>query len=254
MPNEKDQGMRSNQTVITAMRALGFGKMYLVIALVIGLGVLFFTNPTYISPANSGNSVPMPGIGNVHSAAQNGELPLLAVPFTVLPMMMLTTPMVILFVYDKNNGMLEYLLSLGMTQRNIYARYLKAALLVAFVYLLTFTTLNTLYSNYLFGPKFLPELATIFAIGFAIAISTVAFIITMMMAFSTLQKTRAGGNQPLAITLGIVGVLPGYVIPFVFSFNTALELEVLQAAIIAAVALILVGLSGKLVRREKFLP
>lgn len=37
-------------------------------------------------------------------------------PLDVLPAMMLSMAVLILFVYDKNNGVLEYLFSLGMTQ------------------------------------------------------------------------------------------------------------------------------------------
>src|SRR5208283_5693539 len=64
--------------------------------------------------------------------------PLLALPLDMVPVLMLATPVVLLFVYDKNNGVLEYLLSLGMTQRDIYMRYIKAALLLAFVFSIIF--------------------------------------------------------------------------------------------------------------------
>ena len=41
------------------------------------------------------------------------------------------TPVILLYVYDKNNGVLEYLLSLGWNQSDIFKRYLKAALFLA---------------------------------------------------------------------------------------------------------------------------
>ncbi len=169
-------------------------------------------------------------------------------------MMMLTTPMVILFVYDKNNGVLEYLISLGMTQRDIYTRYLKAALLIGASYLLIFGALNMMYSFVLFGTTYLSTMLIILSIGALIAVSTVAFMMTMMMIFSSLQKSRNGGNQPLAITLGIVGFLPGYFIPFIFSYNTALAVEILQGAIIGGVAILLIVMSSSMINREKFLP
>ncbi len=219
----------------TARRALGLGKYYVFISLVTGLGVLFFIIPACVNPGT-------------------GALPLLAIPFTVSPMVMLVTPIAILFVYDKNNGVLEYLLSLGMTQRDIYLRYLNASLIVAFAYLAAFFALNAGYLYALFGAAHLQELLTVFSIGFAISVSTVMFVITLMMEFSSLQKPRAGANQPLAITLGLVGVAPGYFIPFAFPFSTAIAVEILQAAIIAAVALVLMALSGRLIQREKFLP
>lgn len=238
-----------NQVIVTARRALGLSRFYLVYAVIIGIGLLIF-NPTYVNVSNLTSTT---GIVSGAVSAKTG-IPLLAVPFSVLPMMMLTTPMVILFVYDKNSGMLEYLLSLGMTQRDTYLRYLKAALLNGIVYLVVFGTLDMLYSYLRFGTEYFSTTGTVLAVGALISVSTVAFIINVMMVFSSLQKSRAGGNQPLAITLGLVGVFPGYFIPFLFQYNAAIEVEIVQGALIAAVALILVGLSGKLVKREKFLP
>jgi hypothetical protein len=255
----KSTGFRENQVIVTAKRALGLNKFYVAIAIVIGIGVLLFLNPTYANLSNHSNSTNQSANISSITSNQTGAnsklgLPLLAVPFSVLPMMMLTTPMVILFVYDKNNGVLEYLISLGMTQRSIYKRYLKAALVVAVSYLLVFGTLNLLYSFAQFGTIYLSTMLMILGIGALIAVSTVAFIMTMMMIFSSLQKARNGGNQPLALTLGLVGVFPGYFIPFIFSYNTAIVVEIIQAGIIAAVALILFLLSPSLIKREKFLP
>lgn len=254
--DNKDAEVRENQVIVTAKRALGINKLYIVIAIIIGLGVLFLLNPTVVNLSKSTNSVV--NIGSIASAKAGANskqgLPLLAVPFSVLPMMMLTTPMVILFVYDKNNGVLEYLISLGMTQRDIYTRYLKAALLIGASYLLIFGALNMIYSFVLFGTTYLSAMLIILSIGALIAVSTVAFMMTMMMIFSSLQKSRNGGNQPLAITLGIVGFLPGYFIPFIFSYNTALAVEILQGAIIGGVAILLIVMSSSMINREKFLP
>lgn len=257
-----DIEVRENQIIVTAKRALGLNKFYVAIAIIIGIGVLIFLNPTYVNISkysNSSNasnhSINITTVASTETGANAAlGLPLLAVPFSVMPMLMLTTPMVILFVYDKNNGVLEYLISLGMTQRDIYARYLNAALLVAASYLLIFGALNLLYSFVLFGTIYLSTMLMILGIGALIALSTVAFIITMMMIFSSLQKTRSGGNQPLAISLGLVGVFPGYFIPFLLPYSTAIAVEIVQGAIIAAVALILIAMSSRLIQREKFLP
>jgi hypothetical protein len=247
----EDSGYGRNQVIVTARRALGINRFYPVNAIIIGIGVLVFLNPaSSIRLANLTNTT---GIINSAVNAEAG-IPLLAIPFTVLPMMMLTTPMVVLFAYDKNNGMLEYLLSLGTTQRDIYLRYLDAALLNAVVYLLVFGALNVLYSYIQSGTRVLSTTGVILGIGGLIAMSTVAFIMTVMMIFGSLQKSRSGGNQPLAIMLGLVGVFPGYFIPFLFQYSVAVEMEIVQGALIAAVALILVALSGRLVRREKLLP
>jgi len=259
MADTSGNEFRENQLVVTAKRALGLNKFYVAIAIAIGVGVLIFLNPTYINTAAYTSATNHTGVlSSVINARTGGDatlgLPLLAVPFTVLPMMMLTTTMVILFVYDKNNGVLEYLISLGMNQRSIYMRYMGAALLNAVCYLLVFGILNLIYSYIQFGTKALGTMLLVLGIGTVIAVSTVAFIMTMMMIFSVLQKARSGGNQPLAVTLGLIVVFPGYFIPFIFPYNTAVAVEIGIAILIAAVAILLMLLSGKYINREKFLP
>jgi hypothetical protein len=243
MAENRNQEVRENSVVVTAMRALGISKMYIFLAILFTVIRLTVINPTYG--------------GTISQAVQvsSSELSLLTVPFDVLPVTMLITPIVILFVYDKNNGVLEYLLSLGMTQQDIYLRYLYAALLITCAYMAIFIAADTVYSYASSGISSMVALLPLLAIGVIIAFSTVAFVITMMMAFSVLQKSRAGGNQPLAILLGtFVVVIPGYTIPFAFPFNIAILLEIAQAAILALIALAVILLSSRLIKREKLLP
>ena len=56
---------------------------------------------------------------------------LLSVSFMSFGLLMFTTPVILLYVYDKNNGVLEYLLSLGWSQSDVFKQYLKAALFLA---------------------------------------------------------------------------------------------------------------------------
>ncbi len=51
----KDAGVRENQVIVTAKRALGINKLYIAIAIIIGLGVLFLLNPTYVNLSKSTN-------------------------------------------------------------------------------------------------------------------------------------------------------------------------------------------------------
>ncbi len=44
---------------------------------------------------------------------------------------MVPMPVILLYVYDKNNGVLEHLLSIGWNQNDIFKQYLKAALFLA---------------------------------------------------------------------------------------------------------------------------
>jgi uncharacterized membrane protein len=58
---------------------------------------------------------------------------LIPVNFMSFGMLMFPAPVIMLYIYDKNNGVLEYLLSLGWNQRDIFKQYLKAALFLALV-------------------------------------------------------------------------------------------------------------------------
>src|SRR5271157_1315875 len=112
---------------------------------------------------------------------------------------MILTPVVMLFVYDKNNGVLEYLLSLGMTQRDIYLRYLKAALLLVLIFSVLFVPAVLAYGYVVYGAGAVATILPIpfLAIPFSLAVTAVT--IMAMMTFSSLQKTRAGSNQPLGL-------------------------------------------------------
>ncbi len=79
-------------------------------------------------------------------------------------------------------------------------------------------------------------------------------MIMAMMAFSSLQKTRAGSNQPLGLVVGLLATLPAYLVPFIFPFEAAIYADLVIAAIIAIIAFIFLVSSEKLIRREKFLP
>src|SRR5271157_5415026 len=99
-------------------RSSRMGLLYVIISLVMGIGltVLFDT------------------LGGLGSLTQNGTtinvgtlLGSFVIPFGALVGVMITTPVFFLFVYDKNAGVLEYLLAVGMDQRDIFMGYLKAA-------------------------------------------------------------------------------------------------------------------------------
>jgi hypothetical protein len=232
----KETGIMNSPTMATARRALGITKTYIVMA-------IFFS------------VMAIAVWGNVMYVGTSTGTPALAVPLDMIPLLMLATPVVLLFVYDKNNGVLEYVFSLGMTQRDIYMRYLKAALLVTFVFSIIFAPAVLAYTYAFWGGA--GAVATILPIplvAIPFALSAVAFMVTAMMAFSSLQKTRAGSNQPLGLIVGWLITLPAYLVPFIFSFEAAIYADLAIATIIAVVVFIFLMSSEKLIRREKFLP
>lgn len=180
------------------------------------------------------------------------SLPFLVIPFMTTSSLALTIPVVLLFVYDKNNGVLEKFLSLGMNQAAIYKRYLKAALLLVLIFL-PFAIFVFFVAGWITG------LETTILLGSSglvaiLAISIVTLVSTAMMSFSSLQKERIGANQPVGVGIGGLVVLPNYIIPFVFPADTTMVLELVIGIAIGAVSVLLLFLSSRLIKREKLLP
>jgi len=231
----KATGIMNGPTMVTARRALGITK-------------------TYIAAAVFMSVMAIAVWGNVMYVGSSTGTPLLALPLDMVPLLMMATPVVMLFVYDKNNGVLEYLLSLGMTQRDIYMRYLRATLLLTFVFSIIFAPVVLAYTYATQSAGTVATILPIPLVAIPFSLAAVAFMVVAMMAFSSLQKTRAGSNQPLGLIVGWLITIPGYLVPFIFSFEAAIYADLAIAAIIAVVVFIFLMSSEKLIRREKFLP
>jgi len=77
----------------------------------------------------------------------------------------MATPVLLLFVYDKNNGVLEYMLSIGMTQSSLFRSYLQAALALAGIILTAEVTGNAALTLILGGSPENPSRMFIFDLG-----------------------------------------------------------------------------------------
>lgn len=262
-------GIWNAPTFVTARRALGISKTYIIIAVVmsvlaiavwgnlmyVGVGATSASNNSTASNALLGtNTIASNAIAAVSSSSAGSGTPLLALPLDMVPVLMLLTPVVLLFVYDKNNGVLEYLLSLGMTQIDIYMRYLKAALLLVSIFCILFLPAVLAYGYVVYGASAVAAILPIPLIAIPLALAVAAFMVQAMMTFSSLQKTRAGSNQPLGMIVGWLGTAPAYLVALILPFNLGLFADLALAVIIAIVALTFLLSSEKLVRREKLLP
>ena len=267
MPGEKRRvGMLNSPTIVTARRALGISKTYIAIAIFFSvLAIAIWGNVMYVgigSANNASNStsntLAANAIRNVTIAASSKisipGTPLLALPLDMVPLLMIVTPVVLLFVYDKNNGVLEYLLSLGMTQRDIYMRYLKAAILLSFTFAIIFVPIDLAYTYVTQGAATFAAVLPIPLLVIPFSLAVVSFMVMSMMAFSSLQKTRAGSNQPLGLAIGWVGTAPAYAMPFLLSFTNAIYADLGLSVAVAAIAMTILFSAGKLIRREKLLP
>jgi hypothetical protein len=177
----------------------------------------------------------------------------LPVSFMSLGLLMFTMPVTLLYVYDKNNGVLEYLLSLGWNQSDVFKQYLKAALFLALI-LFTGEGVAILIAGAISGSMgvFLLDLLMLFLTAF-LGFSVVSLTTVAMMAFSSLQKQRVGANTPLGMAIGAVFIFPTFYLSFIGFIP---ELIVVLSLCILAGALSggLLLLSSRLIRREKMLP
>ena len=187
------------------------------------------------------------------AGTSNARFFLLPVSFMAFGMLMFTTPVILLYVYDKNNGVLEYLLSLGWNQRNVFKQYLKATLFLALTLYIA-ESIAVITSGAIAGSQaifLLDLLALLFTaiLGF----SVVSLVTVSMMAFSSLQKQRVGANSPLALTIGVPFIFPTFYLSFL-GFIPELIVELSLSISAAALSASLLILSGRLIRREKMLP
>ncbi len=189
---------------------------------------------------------------NFFGGSSGEQFYLLSVSFMAFGLLMFPTPVILLYVYDKNNGVLEYLLSLGWNQSSVFKQYLKAALFLVLILFIAESIAVLIVGAIAGSPAFLLDLLMLALTGF-LGFSVVSFVVTAMMAFSSLQKQRVGGNSPLATALGVVFIIPTFYLSFLgFSLEVIIVLALSVLAI--ALAAVLLVLSSRLIRREKMLP
>jgi hypothetical protein len=226
-----------NSTLIFAKRSLSLSKIQSVIGIFIAsFGILFFTAQNDLA-----KDVPQ-------------RLVLIPVPFMVLGILLFVTPVILLYVYDKNNGVLEYLLSLGWTQGDIFKRYLRASLFLALTIFIAEFTVNVVVSLFIGIQSVILLGIAVLAVTAALGFSAVSLVIVAMVAFSSLQKQRVGGNSPLALMLGILVTFPTWVVPYILPFIVGVLVDLLIAGVVGALSIVLLILSSRLIRREKMLP
>jgi hypothetical protein len=231
---------------VTMKRSTRLSKSYIILGIFLTIYGVVLSNLMTIIP-----SIIPPDINNPTPIDLTSNFPLLSIALLSLSAVMFALPVIMLFVYDKNNGVLEYLLSTGLDQLDIFKGYVKAALVLA-TYLLFFAiTLNTAV-GILLGTN-LALLATIAILAFTIGISEVFLVSICMVAFSSLQKTPMGANQPLGIIVGVVPMFPALLLPIAFpTYAIIVDLTIAVITLLTSLALLLS--TGRLIRREKLLP
>jgi hypothetical protein len=241
--------LSNDQSTIIARRSVSLSKTYPIIGIVMALlGLLISSLSGTIAnlPTNvaTGNATGASGL-KLASA-----LPFIAVPLQAFAAVIFATPVLLLFVYDKNNGVLEYFLSLGMTQGDVYRRYLKAALILASA-IVGFDVVIDLAAGLILGSGSL--MLEVSGLVVSLALPVVCFATLIMMSFSSLQKQRVGSNQPLGMAIGVFIVMPSYIGPLILP-SFALAIDLLLAGVIIFLSLLTYLSSSRLISREKLLP
>jgi hypothetical protein len=231
---------------VTLKRSTSLSKSYFIIGTITTIYGVVLSNLMTIIP-----SIVPPDVNSPVPVDLTSNFPLLSIALLSLSAVLFALPVIMLYVYDKNNGVLEYLLSTGLDQLDVFKGYLKASLVLA-TYLLVFAvTLNTVV-GVLLGTS-LTLLATIAILTFAIGISEVFLVSVCMIAFSSLQRTPMGANQPLGIIIGIIPMFPALILPIIFpAYAIIVDLTIAAITLLASTALLLS--IGRLILREKLLP
>jgi hypothetical protein len=227
-------------------RSTRLSKSYIILGIFLTIYGVVLSNLMTIIP-----SIIPPDTNNPVPIDLTSNFPLLSIALLSLSAVMFALPVVMLFVYDKNNGVLEYLLSTGLDQLDIFKGYVKASLVLA-TYLLLFAVILNTVVGILLGTS-LTLLFTIAILAFTIGISEVFLVSVCMVAFSSLQKTPMGANQPLGIIVGVVPMFPALLLPLAFpTYAIVVDLTIAAITLLASLALLLS--TGRLIRREKLLP
>ena len=170
---------------VTMKRSTHLSKSYIIIGTFLTVYGVFLSNLMSIIPPDINNSAPIDLTSN---------FPLLSIALLSMSAVLFALPVIMLFVYDKNNGVLEYLLSTGLYQLDMFKGCVKASLVIA-TYLLVFAIILNTVVGILLGTSLI-LLASIAILTFAIGISEVFLVSVCMVAFSSLQRTPMGANQP----------------------------------------------------------
>jgi len=231
---------------VTMKRSTSLSKSYIIIGAITTIYGIVLSNLMTAIPSivPSDMNTPVP-------VDLTGSFPLLSIALLSLSAVLFALPVIMLYVYDKNNGVLEYLLSTGLDQLDIFKGYLKASLVLA-TYLLVFAVTLNIVVGVLLGTS-LTLLATIAILTFAIGISEVFLVSVCMIAFSSLQRTPMGANQPLGVIIGIIPMFPALILPIIFpAYAIIVDLTIAAITLLASTALLLS--IGRLILREKLLP
>ncbi|HII39725.1 MAG TPA: hypothetical protein HA326_00710 [Thermoplasmata archaeon] len=226
-----------------AKRGMRLGILYVVMS--------FFLAALGVVLSAVGSLVP----GNLNPGGSpvdvTAYISLIPVPIVSIGGLIAATPVSLLFVHDKDNGTLEYLLSMGFDQRDVFRAYLAASLFLGLPPLVVGGVASGVVALLL--GRGVELAATLVVCSLALGAAVVGLVTVLMSAFSALQRQPMGMNQPLGIAIGAF-ILVGALMAPLAAGSLAIVFELVISGIVAVVSLTLLALTPKLIRREKMLP
>ena len=158
------------------------------------------------------------------------------------------------FVIDRQKGVLEYLLAYGYTPRQLFATVVLAGLAVLTVVLLAAVALSlaVFVGTGHAVPLTLVALFALYTVPMSYA--SAAFATVTGMYWTSLSAPRAGTNGPIGL-VPLVGVAPSLITLVLIGVAPAHAVAILAASLVllTGVILALVGLVGSLLPPERLL-
>jgi hypothetical protein len=226
-------------------RALSFGKVYVVISVVLPLLPVF--EITEVGKVASGSAAQAP------AGAILGVIgPLLLPIFMVLG----ATGCLMIFASDRDKGVYEYMLAYGVEVSTIFVGILAATImlvtLVLGVALSIFLAALSLTSPAALTPTFV-ELILLYTIPLSYA--GALFMCMAGMIWSQLTVRRAGVNSPVGVApiLGILPVLAVLLVAIGSGSAHILDVAGGASAIMILAVFIMASVANKSMQRERFI-
>lgn len=223
-------------------RSARMGISYVVLGVIMGISLTVVFN--YVVRVSS----TVPATTSVNVADLPSILSFMVVPFSAVVGLLITTPIYLLFVADKNTGLLEYLLAVGMGQRDVFWGYMKASFLLSMVGMVPMMALNVVLASNGLG-----NAAIASGLSLLTGFSDVALVTVLMTAFSSMQKRPSGMNSPVGISIGILLMLPEVLLISLLG-KEIVWLDLAFGVGIFVVAAFLLASINRLIVREKLLP
>jgi uncharacterized membrane protein YhfC len=244
---ESDPGVKPESLMyINFKRALNYGKLYVIIAIVISVlyGAVL---STVINGATTGSS----------AAAGVSSNELSQIPALLLPVFAIIGSFgsLMVFVSDKDKGVYEYLIAYGVEPSNIFWSIVVASFgLVSII--LTISVSSSLIIQSLSGVSISPTyVELIFFYVIPISYTATAFGNMAGMIWSALTKRRTGVNSPVGLA-PFLGVVPMLIVLLLTGFIGSGAFILLVSSVSGAVLLLLifmVGVANQKMSRERFL-